>query len=261
MGKAVLYYAPPSFYSQVAKLALVENGLEFDEKIVIPGPPNFGTYQPEYMRMNPQGTVPTLVFDGQIYDDSRKIVDLLMAAPSGTLLTPDDVSQAEIEHWIDRAYGLSERELAYGSGFQGKIGAHVNKKRLQTLIKLRVKNPDLDLIYLAKIEDIKDFIVKSQNPQHVAKVAENFDTEMDALDKTLEKRDFVAGSSYSMADVCWTIVIARQKMLGRAEFVRRVNVARWFVLMKGRPSYGRAEVMDKFKLSIMWKMISSLWKK
>ncbi len=261
MEKPVLYYAPPSFYSQIAYLALVEKGMAFGEEIVIPGPPNYGTYQPEYMTLNPGGTVPTLVANGEFYDDSRKIIDLLLELDEGQDLAPHNISRVEAVHWIDRAYGLSERELAYGRGKQGKLGAIVNKKRLAALVRLRAENADLAWAYTDKIADIEDFMQKAADNVHVAGVEAKFDTEMDALDAVLGQREFVAGGAYSMADVCWTVVVARQFMLKRARFDERKNLARWFGEMKRRPSYKRAEVMDKFRISVMWKMISSLWKK
>ena len=56
-----LYHVPPSFYSQVARLVLTEKQIAYRAVAAVPGPPNFGTYRPWYMRLNPMGTVPTLV--------------------------------------------------------------------------------------------------------------------------------------------------------------------------------------------------------
>lgn len=55
-----LFHIPPSFYSQIARLALEKVGLSWVDKWIIAGPPTNENYRPRYMRLNPSGTVPTL---------------------------------------------------------------------------------------------------------------------------------------------------------------------------------------------------------
>ena len=46
MSKPVLYHVPPSFYSQIVRLALAEKGIAYDSQYVIPGPASYETYAP-----------------------------------------------------------------------------------------------------------------------------------------------------------------------------------------------------------------------
>ena len=68
MGEVILYHIPPSFYSQVARLALAEKGVAYTSRFLA-----MDMYQPWYMRLNPGGTVPTMVHDGKFVPDSFAI--------------------------------------------------------------------------------------------------------------------------------------------------------------------------------------------
>lgn len=254
-----LYYAPPSFYSQIVRLALAEKLVTYDETIVIPGPPNYATYAPDYMRMNKNGTVPTLVIGDSVYDDSRKILEIIDDIGDGPVLIPAD--RSEMDTWMTRAYGLSERELAYGTGIAKTLGKQVNKHRAKALRRLATKNPDLADVYKAKLADIEGFARLAQTPSHVTALANRFDAEMDALNRHLANREYIAGDSYTLADLVWTVLIARQMLLKREPFKGRVNLAEWMGRMKMRPTYAYAEVWDHLSIGPLYKTISSLWAK
>lgn len=40
VSKPVLYHVPPSFYSQIARLAFVETHVNYDSVYALPGPPS-----------------------------------------------------------------------------------------------------------------------------------------------------------------------------------------------------------------------------
>ena len=257
MEQIKLYYAPPSFYSQIARLALAEAGIDHEEEIIIPGPPGFATYAPDYMKMNPGGTVPTLLVGSLVLDDSRKIMKWIAGPGScGSLVPEEKAAQAEMERWIERAYRLSERELAYGTGIFKHIGRFANGKRLGALRRIRSENPDMAEVYDAKIADIEDFMRKAQDRDHVHALARKFEGEFEALDAHLGHSRHIAGETYSLADLCWTVTTARHKMLKKAPLSGRRNLARWFDAMKKRPSYKAAGVMDHFSFAVVVKMLA-----
>lgn len=258
MEPVTLYHVPPSFYSQIARLALVEAGIDYEEQIIIPGPPGFATYKPDYMRLNPGGTVPTLLVGSRVIDDSRKILEWIAGLPLEPPLVPEDeTAKAEMERWIERSYGLSERELAYGTGIFKHIGRFANGKRLKALKRFRVENPDMAAVYDAKIADIEDFMSKAQDVEHVRALVKRFDEAFDALDVRLGSREYIAGDAWSLADLCWTVTVARQLMLKKTPLAGRGNLVRWFEKMKKRPSYKAAGIMDHFSFAVVLKVLSS----
>ena len=264
MEPVKLYHVAPSFYSQIARLALAEAGIDYEEQIIIPGPPGFATYKPDYMKLNPGGTVPTLLVGSRVLDDSRKILDWIAGLPLDPPLVPEDeTAKAEMERWIERSYGLSERELAYGTGIFKHIGRFANGKRLRALRRFRSEHPDMATIYDAKIADIEDFMSKAQDKDHVRALAKKFDDAFDALEAHLGRSAYayIVGEAWSLADLCWTVTVARQLMLKKSPLSGRDNLARWFDAMKKRPSYKAAGIMDHFSFAIVVKMLASEFSK
>lgn len=124
VSEVILYHAPPSFYSQIARIALAEKGVRWSSKWIVP----FENYEPWYMRLNPGGTVPTLVHDGHCVPDSFAISRYVDANFEGPPLIPDAESElAEMERWIGKLGDISVRELSYGNEKLAWIGVKVNR--------------------------------------------------------------------------------------------------------------------------------------
>jgi glutathione S-transferase len=82
-----LYNAPQSTCSQRVRFVLNAKGLAFEEKKLdlLAG----DQLKPEYLALNPNGVVPTLVHDGEIVIDSSVIIEYLdEVAPEGESFTP-----------------------------------------------------------------------------------------------------------------------------------------------------------------------------
>ena len=96
MTEVILYHIPPSFYSQVARLALAEKGVKYTSRFVA-----MDMYAPWYMRLNPAGTVPMIVHDGHPVPDSIAIARYVDANFAGPPLIPaDEEARAGMERWI-----------------------------------------------------------------------------------------------------------------------------------------------------------------
>ena len=255
----LLYSVPPSFYSQIARLALTEKGVKYRKIIVAPGPPNYETYQPWYMRLNPMGTVPTLVVNGKVIDDSRMILNFSgQELQSHTLFPSEEALLADVENWIEEAYQIPERELAYGSEKLKKLGATTNRKRLKILRKYRSKQTDMKEIYDNKIADIESFMQNASNTKHFEAIQKAIHQKLDWANQALSGREFCCGKTYSAADVVWTVTVARQVMLGNKPFEGRPYLEAWYARMKARPSYRQADVWERFKPEVMLPIL--LWK-
>jgi len=67
-----LYHAPQSTCSQKVRIALAEKNLDWTERRV--NLAKNDQLRPEYLALNPNGVVPTLVHDGHVIVDSSRIV-------------------------------------------------------------------------------------------------------------------------------------------------------------------------------------------
>ena len=74
----VLHGFSSSNYYNVVKLALLEKGLQFEERVVYSGAGE--RYRPEYLQQSPLGKVPCLQTDQGCISESRCIVDYLERA-------------------------------------------------------------------------------------------------------------------------------------------------------------------------------------
>src|SRR5258708_29102488 len=82
-----LYNAPQSTCSQRVRFVLNAKGLAFEEKKLdlLAG----DQLAPDYLALNPNGVVPTLVHDGEVVIDSSVIIEYLdEVAPAGESFTP-----------------------------------------------------------------------------------------------------------------------------------------------------------------------------
>ncbi len=262
MEPVLLYSVPPSFYSQIARLVLAEKGVAWRTRMIAAGPPIFESYRPWYMKLNPGGTVPTLVHNGDVVADSYLIAEYAERTFDGPPLFPEDPGErAEMERWVAAYRGISLRELSYGSDRMKRIGAFVNRLRVRRLHALADRHPELAEIYRDKERDIQGFADHAVDGAHVAGLNRQVTGLFDELDKVLADRPWIAGENYSLADVVWTVTVARLLAMGDARPLEgRPALSRWFEAARRRPSYDKADVWDHFKpAAIIRIMAGKLW--
>lgn len=90
-----LYHAHHSTCSQKVRLTLAEKGLEYESKLVDLA--NKGQLDPDYLKLNPNGVVPTLLHDGKPVIDSSVICEYLdEVCPQPPLLGADALARARV---------------------------------------------------------------------------------------------------------------------------------------------------------------------
>ena len=98
-----LYQTPSSYYSMIARLALAEGGIAY-ERVFVDIHFRLSQQQPDYVRLNPGMTVPTLVLADRILVESRDIAEYALGS------APDP----ETKGWVDLHYGYPIEELTFG---------------------------------------------------------------------------------------------------------------------------------------------------
>jgi glutathione S-transferase len=95
-----LYNAPHSTCSQKVRICLHEKGLPFEDVKLDLGKAK-DQLKPEYLALNPNGVVPTLVDDGEVVIDSSVICEYLDEKYPTPKLTPDHIGQrAKMRAWM-----------------------------------------------------------------------------------------------------------------------------------------------------------------
>jgi len=96
-----LYHFAFSTCSQKVRLVLAEKGLQFisHEVDIIGG----AQHDPEYVKLNPNHVVPTLLHDGQVLIESSLIIKYLDDAfPQPAMRPPDALGRYQVDAWLKR---------------------------------------------------------------------------------------------------------------------------------------------------------------
>jgi glutathione S-transferase len=252
MASDVLLYAfPGSLCSQKVRLALAEKRVAYTKEF-IDIELRLQNYEPWYLRMNPKGVVPTLVHGDRVVTDSARIIRYVDETFDGPTLTPSgDVERQRMQSWIDRQDDLRMRELSYAS-FKGTLGFVLRRVsmplRARRLSKLRAAHPDLEDVYAAKIQDVRQWSESIASAEEVADARRDLESVLRLAEEQLAKTAHLAGDAYSLADVAWTCILARLKMLGLADTLwgeaRLPALAAYYETLRARPSFTDAEIWE-----------------
>jgi glutathione S-transferase len=225
----------------IARLALAEGGIAH-ERVFVDIHFRLGQQQPDYVRLNPGMTVPTLVLADRILDQSRAIAEYALGS------TPDGETKA----WIDLHYGYPIEELTFGGILaRNPLARIMIPKRLEAarrrLLQHAAKNPDLASLYEARAAVFAQRLATFE-PNAVIRLSERRRAEaigfMDRLEQTLgDGRAVLVPPTYGAADVVWTVFLGRMEFarLG-TEIPRRPALSRYWAAMQARPSFAAADI-------------------
>jgi glutathione S-transferase len=247
LTKPRLYHALSSYYSMIARLALIEGGVAY-EPVVIDIHIRMTQQQPDYVRLNPNMTVPTLVLPDRALDQSRDIAEYALGVSEATL-------DGETKAWLDLHYSYEVEQLTFGRLLaRNRLARIMIPKRLeavrQHLLKRAAQNPDLAQVYEARAQAFAKRI-RAFEPATVVRLAETRRAEaigfMDRLEQTLQDgRGVLVPPTYGVADVVWTVFLARMEFVGMgAEVQKRPALARYWRAMQARPSFAPADIWTK----------------
>lgn len=245
----ILYHAPPSYYSMVARLALLEAGLGFDSRSM---DLHIAKEQltPWYQAINPHMTVPALVDDTATLVDSQDILHFASAKAGSSWLDSEATVGGQIETVVQAFYAIPIENLTF-------------TKAMRKFPPLRYIFPRvLDKI----VKKLEGELGAAQHPEAVrAKIAINqkritYFTEGNLTQKLADERDRVNaflkdipvsspllfGEKVSSADIVCAVLIARLAMIGEQALLKPVpELTDWFERFQSRPAFGSADIWMK----------------
>lgn len=234
MTSIELYHAHISTCSQKVRLCLAEKGLAF-----ISHPINFATQEhlsDDYLALNPNGVVPTLVDGGDVVIDSSVICEYLEEAypDSGEQLLPaDPKGRASVRAWlryIEEVPTVAIRMPSFNSLFKGFLNA-MGDEAFQAYVE---KTPLRKDFY-------KQFGPTGFSEEKVAASLSRLRQCLERMNMALETSDWLAVSHISLADICVLPTIVRMDDIGLSDMWANLpNVVRWYSGMASRPSFGSA---------------------
>jgi glutathione S-transferase len=190
------------------------------------------THQPEYLKLNPNAVVPTLVHDGEVIIESNVICEFLEDACPEPRLRGDATETARMRLWMRR---LDD-------------GLHVAVGNLSLCIAFRhqhlKRTPQQMQAYLAGIPNAetrerrrKGIELGMDSPTFQPSL-ERWDALLGDAESALKDRAWLAGKAFSLADIAYMPYMIRLEHLGLEHlWARRPGVAKWRQRLFERPSY------------------------
>lgn len=238
MAGLYLYHGTTSVCAIKVRLALGEKGLDWKGRVL--DLRRGDQHQPEYLKLNPNGVVPTLVHaleDGErVLVESTLIIEYLDEAfPVPPLMPADPYQRAQARLWmkkIDEELHAACSSITFAIAFRKEL----QQKSAADLAAHLAKIPDS-----AYRERQRLSIEHGLAAPHVAAAVKSFDRYIGAMEGALTNSRFLVGESYSLADVSATPYVNRAHMLGMdALWASRPGVADWLARMRARPAFERA---------------------
>lgn len=230
-----LYHSGVSNCSMRVRITLEEKGLAWESH-------HFDILAkehltPDYFAINPKGLVPTLVHDGAVVTESDDIIDYLDQSFPNPPLRPSSATELEkMYNWLHRATAMHVKA----------VKTHIYEKRVGSSMR---QNPEEQSQYQALQSDpeLLEFHNKTTTgaftADELAQAKATLDASFADLEQALDGQEWIAGDSFSLADIAWMPLYFTLGELAGYSFADRPNVQAWADRIARRASF-KSGVMD-----------------
>ena len=227
-----LYHHGASVCAVKVRMVLAEKGLAWTGHYldILQG----DQYDPDYLKLNPKGVVPTLVDDGEVIRESTLICEYLDEKFPDMPLKPDSpAGKVRMRYWtkfIDEYVHAMCAVLTFTTSHRHTINRLGPKGVEEYLAK--TPNPDLE-------RRKREWLTLGLDGPEVVKAVRTFDTMLKDMDAVLADNEWLAGNTFSLADIAVIPYVNRLEMLNMLSPwpPERPRVMGWFERMKARPSF------------------------
>jgi glutathione S-transferase len=231
-----LYHFWSSVCSVRCRMALEEKGVAWTSRYIDLF--KFDQLRPEYLVINPDGVVPTLVHDGAPIRESTVINEYIDAAFSGPPLVPKPpLQQARMREFVRKCE----------DGFDAIVKLTMVK---YILPKLRNRWGDEQLVKQAArrptryYQDVHARAVRGEiREAELAESRATIERLLDYLEQTLDPWPWIAGDQLTLADIAIAPYVFRLSALGSDQFWskdRRPRTNAWYARLSQRPAFQTA---------------------
>ncbi|HSV78365.1 MAG TPA: glutathione S-transferase family protein [Ramlibacter sp.] len=227
-----LYNSPISTCSQKVRMSLAEKGLDWSDR-----PLKFATDEhlsESYLKINPNGVVPTLVHDGHVIIDSSVINEYLEDAFPDKPLRPSNlVALAHMRAWrqfIDEVPTPSVRYPSFNAYFTPWF---------------RSLSDEAFQAYAARRPLRRDFYLKMGRTgfpkEEIDAALTRLQDTVERMELALEKTEWLANDMFTLADISIMATIVRMEDLGLDHMWASLpRVTDWYARLQARPAFAVA---------------------
>jgi glutathione S-transferase len=228
-----LYHYDRSTAAQKVRISLAEKSLEWESRIVNTKVGVREHLRPEYLKLNPRGLVPTLVHDGHPIRESQVILEYLEDAfPEHPLRPANPVDCAEMRLWtkmIDEGLHVHSRVIGmcvsvrHVNAAAGEDAVREYYKEMQEVVRRR--NDAINIEHGLDSPLLPDAVAYFKKLFH-------------DMNDVLADREWLAGDSYSLADISHGVYVGRMAGFNMAPLWSHLEYfVNWHARFKARPSF------------------------
>ena len=233
----ILHHAWRSSASRRVRLCLEEKGLSYESHPIDLA--KMEHHAPEYLKINPNGVIPTLVHDGRPLYESGTICEYLDEAFPEPPLRPDDAyERATMRNWIRYADERIINLIIFN--WQHDLAKTASKWSDAELAERLKKVPSKER-QEAWMRAARKPYTEEEKAAARAKLVEM----LDRMEKTLRESAWLAGARYSIADIALVPFVKRiDEEIAPDEMTpaRHPRVTAWWKTIQARPAFARAKI-------------------
>src|SRR5690348_13849269 len=229
-----LYHNDMSLCAQKVRVCLAEKGLQWEDRHIVL---RSGEHQKEwYRKLNRRAVVPTLIDGDKVVTESNVILEYLDESHPHPALMPDSpYGRAKVRLWTKQLdediHDASAAILSFGIAFRHQ---YIERGELGRKMLEQIPN-------IFKRERRRDVIEKGVNSQHFVIALQRMIQLLNEMNEALAEHAWLAGPSYTLADVAFTPYLTRLEHLNIMGLLQgRPRVAEWYARCKQRPSFDEA---------------------
>ena len=232
-----LYHYWSSVCSQKVRMCLAEKGVPWESHHVDIF--KFENYELWYTKLNPKAVVPTMDHDGRILIESNVMLEYLEDNFPQVKLRPDDLyARAMMRLWIynsEESAHWNVNTCSHNLRHAKRMDQRYSHEE-QMAAAERCPNP---MISNRLKQRLKSGVSVTEEEDAYAKL----DYMLDQMELKLAEGPWLAGATFSLADIAMAPMLNRIEVLARPEMLdatRRPRVADLWQRIQARPSYKTA---------------------
>lgn len=230
-----LYHGPTSVCSQKVRVTLAEIGLDYESHLL--DLQKGDQFDPDYMRLNPEAVVPTLVDDDLVLVESSLIAEYLdKTYNSGGFMPKDPELEARTRLWLVRSMAVhgAINTLSFSTAMRAKV---LSSKTPEEIDAALARMPDP----VAR-EKRRSLYAEGLDSYHVGQALRILRRCFSDMSDQIGDGDWLSGPEFGLADIAVVPYIDRVDRLGFSglwsdEFA---TVGTWHKQMCLRRSYAPA---------------------
>jgi ganglioside-induced differentiation-associated protein 1 len=232
-----LYHYWSSVCSQKARMCLAEKRVPWESRHVDIF--RFENYSDWYSKLNPKNVVPTLDHDGKVIIESNVILEYLDEIVPVIPLRPDDpYERAMMRLWVYNSEEMAHWNVnvcSHNLRHAKRMEARYSKEELLRAAD-QCGNPMIAL-------RLKRRLAIGVSAEEENEAYEKLEFMLKQMELKLADGPWLAGKTFSLADVAMAPMINRIEVLARPEMIapaRRPRVADWWQHIQARPAFQEA---------------------